>query len=203
MGKVTFNMTMSLDGFVAGVNDNPEQGLGENGERLFNWYFQGDTEVPMSAGVPTLKVSAQSARVLREGLERLGAGIWGRKTFDIAHGWGGKPPGSPAFILTHHVPKEWAYEGSPFTFVTDGVESAVRQAKAAAGDKNVVLCTASVLQQCLNAGLVDEITVDMVPVLMGGGVRLFDHLHIRPMDLEIVYAVPAPGVTHLGYRLIK
>jgi dihydrofolate reductase len=203
MGKVIFNMTTSLDGFVAGSNDNPENGLGDGGEALFNWYFSGDTEVSLSEGTPTLKISKQSARILQESVRRLGAGVWGRKTFDIAHAWGGHPPGSPAFIVTHHVPQEWVYEGSPFTFVTDGVESAIRQAKKAAGDKDVVVCTASILQQCLNAGLMDEIYLDVAPLLLGKGVRLFDHLNIDPIMLERMYAVEAPGVTHLAFRVIK
>ncbi|MCC6191294.1 MAG: hypothetical protein IT318_19910 [Anaerolineales bacterium] len=102
-----------------------------------------------------LKVSPQSAAVIQERLANLGAGVWGRRTFDIAHAWGGHPPGSPAFIVTHHVPPEWVYAGSPFTFVTGGMESAIRQARLAAGDKDVVVCTASLLPQCLNAGLLN------------------------------------------------
>ena len=203
MGKVVFNMTTSLDGFVAGPNDSPEKGLGEGGDALFNWYFSGDTEIVLSEGTPPLKISAQSAKILKESVERLGAGIWGRKTFDIAHAWGGHPPGSPAFIVTHHVPQEWVYDGSPFTFVTDGVESAVRQAKQAAGDKDVVVCTASILQQCLNAGLMDEIYLDVAPLLLGKGVRLFDHLNIDPITLERIHAVEAPGVTHMAFRVVK
>ena len=203
MGKVIFNMTTSLDGFVAGPNDSPEKGLGEGGDALFNWYFSGDTEISLSEGTPTLKISKQSAEILKDNVQRLGAGIWGRKTFDIAHAWGGHPPGSPALIVTHHIPQEWVYEGSPFTFVTDGVESAVRQAKEAAGDKDVVVCTASILQQCLNAGLVDEIYLDVAPLLLGKGVRLFDQLNIDPITLERVHAVEAPGVTHLGFRVVK
>jgi dihydrofolate reductase len=203
MNKVVFNMTVSLDGYVAGPNDNPENGLGDCGEVLFNWYFNGDTEVYMSEGVPPLKVSKQSAEILKDGISTIGAGIWGRRTFDIAHAWGGHPPGSPAFIVTHNVPQEWVYEGSPFTFITDGVESAIRQAKEAAGDKNVVVCTASILQQCLNAGLVDEIHLDVAPLLLGRGVRLFDHLNIKPAELERIRVVEAPGVTHLGYRVMK
>ena len=203
MGKVTFNMTISLDGFVAGPNDSPENGLGDGGDALFNWYFSGDTDVYMSEGVPPLKVSKQSAEILKDGISTIGAGIWGRRTFDIAHAWGGHPPGSPAFIVTHHVPQEWVKEGSPFIFVTDGVESAVRQARKAAGEKDVVICTASILQQCLNAGLVDEIHIDVAPLLLGQGVRLFDHLNINPVQLERIRVVDAPGVTHLGYRVIK
>jgi len=202
MGNVVFNMTMSLDGFVAGPNDSPENGLGEGSEALFNWYFSGDTEVPISDGNMVLKVSPQSAKLLKESMGNYGAGVWGRKTFDIAQGWGGRPPGSPAFIVTHTVPPEWVYEGSPFTFVTEGVESAIRQAKQAAGDKDVVVCTASILQQCLNLGLMDEIHIDVVPLLLGNGVRLFDHLNIKPIELESIRVVEAPGVTHLGFRVL-
>ncbi len=203
MGKVLFNMTVSLDGFVAGPNDGPENGLGDGGDALFNWYFNGDTEVPISDGQMVLKVSALSAKILKEARETYGAGVWGRKTFDIARAWGGHPPGSPAFIVTHNVPQEWIYAGSPFTFVTDGVESAIRQAKQVAGDKNVVVCTASILQQCLNAGLLDEIHIDVAPLLLGKGVRLFDHLNIKPTELERIRTVAAPGVTHLGFRIVK
>jgi dihydrofolate reductase len=203
MGKVVFNMTVSLDGFVAGPNDSPEKGLGDGGDALFNWYFSGDTEIPISDGNMVLKVSPQSAELLKEAMGHYGAGVWGRRTFDIAHAWGGHPPGSPAFIVTHRVPQEWVYEGSPFTFVTDGVESAIRQARQAAGDKDVVICTASILQQCLNAGLMDEIHVDVAPLLLGNGVRLFDHLNIKPTELEYIRVIEAPGIAHLGFRVLK
>ena len=203
MGKVVFNMTVSLDGFVAGPNDGPDNGLGDGGDRLFEWYFSGDTEIPISDGNMVLKVSAQSAEILKEAMESYGAGVWGRRTFDIAGAWGGHPPGSPSFIVTHSVPQEWVYEGSPFTFVTDGVESAIRHAKQAAGDKDVVVCTASILQQCLKAGLMDEIHIDVAPLLLGSGVRLFDNLGAEPIELERIRALAAPGVTHLGYRVVK
>jgi dihydrofolate reductase len=203
MGKVKFNMTMSLDGFVAGPNDGPENGLGDGGEGLFNWYFNGDTEVYLSEGTPLLKVSKQSAALMKEAVSQYGAGVWGRRTFDIAHAWGGNPPGSPAFIVTHNVPREWAKPGSAFTFVTDGVESAIRQAQKAAGEKDVVICTASILQQALKAGLVDEITIDLAPILIGDGVSLFDRLKTGPIDLELIRNVQTPHVTHLSYRVIK
>jgi dihydrofolate reductase len=203
MGKVVFNMTMSLDGFVAGPNDSPDNGLGDGGDALFRWYFSGDTEISVGAGSPLLKVSAQSAKLLQEAMATTGAGVWGRRTFDIARAWGGHPPGTPAFIVTHHVPPEWVKEGSPFIFVTDGVESAIRQAKHAAGDKDVVLATASILQQALRARLVNEIYIDVTPVLLGSGVRLFDHLGDAPLELEGLRAIAAPGVTHLGYRVVK
>lgn len=203
MSKVVFNMTVSLDGFVAGPNDSPENGLGDGGEALFHWYFSGDTEISIGSGSPLLKVSPQSAEILKASIATYGAGVWGRRTFDIAGAWGGHPPGSPAFIVTHHVPQEWVYAGSPFIFVTDGVESAIRQAKQAAGSRDVVVCTASILQQCLNAGLMDEIHIDVAPLLLGKGVRLFDHLNIKPIELERLRAIAAPGVTHLGFRVVK
>jgi dihydrofolate reductase len=203
MGKVTFNMSMSLDGFVAGPNDGPDNGLGDGGDRLFKWYFSGDTEISLGSGSPLLRVSPQSAKILQEAIRTQGAGVWGRRTFDIARAWGGHPPISPAFVVTHAASQEWVKDGSPFTFVTDGVESAIRQAKEAAGDKDVVICTASILQQCLKAGLLDEIYIDVTPVLLGRGVRLFDHLGEEPIDLEITRAIGAPGVTHLGFRVVK
>jgi dihydrofolate reductase len=203
MGKVTFNMTMSLDGFVAGPNDGPENGLGDGGDGLFTWYFSGDTEVFISEGVPPLKVSKQSAELLQEAFSNYGAGVWGRRTFDIAHAWGGNPPGSPAFIVTHNVPQEWVKEGSPFIFVTDGVESAIHMAMNAAGDKDVVICTPSILQQALKAGLVDEIHVDVAPILIGGGVSLFNQLGMGPINLECIRALQTPHVTHLGFRVVK
>jgi len=203
MGKVVFNMTMSLDGFVAGPNDNPDNGLGDGGEALFNWYFSGDAEVKVSEGTPVLKVSKKSAKILRDSFKTYGAGVWGRRTFDIAGAWGGQPPGTPAFIVTHYPPQEWIKEGSPFIFVTDGVESAIHQAKQAAGDKDVVISTASVLQQALKARLVDEIHVDVAPLLLGKGVRLFNNFGSNPIELENIRTVAAPGVTHLGFHVVK
>jgi dihydrofolate reductase len=150
-----------------------------------------------------LKVSPQSAEILTQALGAFGAGVWGRRTFDIARAWNGHPPGSPCFIVTHNPPREWIRPGSPFTFITDGVESAIRQAKEAAGDKDVVVATANILQQCLSADLMDEIHIDLVPVLLGSGVRLFDHLKIKPTALEPIRATSAPGVLHLGFRVIK
>jgi dihydrofolate reductase len=134
----------------------------------------------------------------------MGAFVTGRRTFDFANGWGGRPPlGVPTFVVTHTVPQEWAYEGSPFTFVTDGVESAVEQAKAIAEDKNVTVGAASIAQQSIRAGLLDEIHVDLVPVLLGGGVRLFEHLGTEPIGLERTRVIEAPGVTHLTFRVVK
>lgn len=105
--------------------------------------------------------------------------------------------------MTHSVLQEWVKDGSPFTFVTDGVESAVEKAKQAAGDKNVDLMRASIVQQCIKAGLVDEIQVDLTPVLLGGGVSLFDYLGNGPIDLERMNVVEGTDVTHLRFRVVK
>lgn len=106
-------------------------------------------------------------------------------------------------VLTHHVPQEWVKEGSPFTFVTDGVESAIAQAKVIAGEKNVAVGSASTLQQCLKAGLLDEIHIDLIPVLLGGGVRLFEHFGNEPIELEMIRVIEGTDVTHLKFRVVK
>lgn len=204
MGKVAMGLSMSLDGFIAGPNDGPGAPLGEGGERLFAWYSGGDTEYRLPGTEMVFEVSPQSAELLREAHGRMGAMVTGRRTFDITNGWGGNPPlGVPAFVVTHNVPQEWVYEGSPFTFVTDGVESAVEQARAVAGDKDIAVGSASIAQQCIRAGLLDEIHIDLVPVLLGDGVRLFDHLGTEPIELERTEVIEAPSVTHLTFRVLK
>src|SRR5215204_3994642 len=131
--------------------------------------------------------------------------VTGRRTFDITNGWGGgNPPlGVPTFVVTHTVPQEWVYEGSPFTFVTDGLESALEQAKAVAADKDVAVGAASIAQQCIRAGLLDEIHVDLGPVLLGDGVRLLDHLGAGPIELESTRVIEGAGVTHLTFRVVR
>jgi dihydrofolate reductase len=143
--------------------------MGEGGERLLAWYFGGDTEYRLPGTEMVFKVAPQTAEYLRETSRTTGALVTGRRTFDLTHGWGGGHPlGVPVFVLTHSVPQEWVYEGSPFTFVTDGLESAVAQAKAAAADKDVGVIGANLVQQCIRSGLLDEIHLDLVPVLLGG-----------------------------------
>jgi dihydrofolate reductase len=204
MGKVATGLSMSLDGFVAGLNDGPGLPLGEGGERLFAWYSGGDTEYRLAGTEMVFMVSPQSAELLREAHSKMGAFVTGRRTFEIANGWGGSPPlGVPTFVVTHTVPQERVYEGSPFAFVTDGVESAVEQAKAVADDKDVAVGAASIAQQCITTGLLDEIHVDLVPVLLGGGVRLFDHLGTGPIELQHTRVVEAPGVIHLTFCVVR
>jgi dihydrofolate reductase len=196
MGKVITGITMSLDGFIAGPDDDVSQ--------IFKWYFSGDTEVKFPSGMEVvLKVSPESAELLEDAIRTTGAMVAGRRMFDVAHAWAGHPPFVPCFIVTHTAPQEWVKEGSPFTFVTDGVESAIAQAKAVAGDKNIAVATATITQQCLKAGLLDEIHIDMSPVLLGDGIRLFDNLGPEPIELETIRVIEAPGVTHLGFRVVK
>jgi dihydrofolate reductase len=204
MSKVIVELSMSLDGFVAGPNDGPENGLGDGGERLFRWYSSGDTALPLPGTAMVFRVSAASAELLREEWGKIGAMVAGRRMFDIANAWGGSPPGGgPCFIVTHSPPQAWLKEGSPFTFVTDGVESAIRQARAAAGDKNISVSSASIAQQCLRLGLLDEILIHLAPVLLGGGVRLFDSLGAAPIELEPAGVLETPGVTHLRFHIVK
>jgi dihydrofolate reductase len=206
LGKVTLELSMSLDGFIAGPNDSPENGLGDGGEQLFKWYSSGDTDFPLPGTDMVFKISRTSADFLKDIWPLTGASVIGRRTFDIAGGWGGNPPGgaqAPHFVVTHNVPQEWVKEGSPFTFVTDGVESAVEKAKRAAGPKNVDIMGASIAQQCIKAGLLDEIQIDLAPVLLGSGVRLFDHLGSGPIELERIRVVEGRDVTHLRFRIVK
>jgi dihydrofolate reductase len=204
MGKVVFENSVSLDGFVAGPNDNPDNGLGDGGDALFAWYENGDTDFPLPGTPMVFHVSRASADFLRDEWQSIGAMICGRRMFDISRAWGGNPPGGEnCFVVTHHPPREWVKPGSPFTFVTDGVESAIRQAQQVAGDKTVSLSSASILQQAIKAGLLDEIILDLTPVLLGSGVRLFDHLGKAPIQLEPIATIEGKGVTHLKYRVVR
>jgi dihydrofolate reductase len=204
MGKVRTALAMSLDGFIGGPNDGPEAPMGDGGELLLAWYAGGDTEYRLPGTEMVFKVSPQTAELLRETRRATGALVTGRRTFDLTNGWGGGHPlGVPVFVVTHTVPQEWVYEGSPFTFVTDGLESALEQARAVAGDKDVGVGAASLVQQCIRARLLEEIHVDLVPVLLGDGVRLFDHLGTEPIELKSTRVIEGAGVTHLTFRIVK
>jgi dihydrofolate reductase len=200
MAKVLVALTTSLDGFIAGPNDGSEHPLGEGGMRLFDWYSKGDTP---SRHYPTFRLDRANVEVFDALVDTGGAVVTGRRTYDISNAWDGKgpAPGLPLFIVTHEPPAEVPDQEVPYTFVTGGVESAIEQAKAVAGDKYVSLMGSSVPQQCLRAGLLDEILVHVVPVLLGDGVRLFDHLGAGTIELEIMRVVDGPGVTHLRYRV--
>jgi len=195
--KVVAIMSMSLDGYVADLHD----GVGE----VFDWYMNsGDVEFHTGGSDPmTFKVSAPSAVHLRSLWSELGAVLTGRRTFEVAEGWGGNHAWGPAFVVTHDVPTGWPRPNSTVHFVTDGIESAVRQAKSAAAGKSVGVHGADTIQQLLNAGLLDEIHVDIAAVLLGSGVRLFDHLAGTPALLGNPTAVQGVGVTHLRYPVQK
>ncbi len=204
MGKVTTGFSMSLDGFVAGANDNPENSLGDGGDRLFKWYFAGEKTVDLPAGDQTFKMAEDAAKMVQETARQAGVLVTARRTFDIAHAWGGKHPMNvPMVVLTHRVPQEWVKEGSPFTFVTDGIQSAIRKAHEIAGAKDVVIGAPSVVKQALNAGLLDEIHIDLVPLLLGKGVRLFDALEIQPTDLHLEDINRSGDVIHMTFSLIR
>jgi dihydrofolate reductase len=204
MGKVVTGFSMSLDGFVAGPNDSPENSLGDGGDRLFKWYFSGDANVEVPSGIRTFKMAKEGADMIREASQEAGVLVTARRTFDIAHAWGGKHPMDvPMVVLTHRIPQEWVKPGSPFTFVTDGVESAIAVARKIAGDKNVIVGAPSIVKQCLQAGLLDEIHIDLIPTLLFDGIPLFDHLGIQPVDLEIVEVNATAQVIHLTFRVIK
>ena len=193
MSKLIAIMSMSLDGFVADRND----GVAE----VFDWYMHsGDVEVHTGGADPmTFRVSEPSARHIRELTSGLGAVLTGRRTFEVADGWGGNHAWGPAFVLTHQIPDGWPRPGSTVHFVTDGLESAVKQAKAVAGAKSVGVHGADTIKQLLNAGLLDEISVDVAAVLLGSGVRLFDGLDRTPSVLGNPSVTAGVGVTHLRY----
>jgi dihydrofolate reductase len=200
-GKVAWDVTMSLDGFVAGPNDGPELPLGKNGQRLFDWYFKGDTP---SAYDEYFKLSSSDAQVFDEGVKKIGAVVAGRRTCDISGWWEGSffTP-VPFFVLTHKAPDKVPKGRTTFTFVTDGIENAIKQAKAAARDKMVSLMGANVAKQCIEAGLLDELHVHVVPVLLGDGVRLFHDLGSHLIELERTRVIESSDVTHLSFIVLK
>lgn len=211
MSKLRFQISISLDGFVAGPNQSEEHPLGEGGEQLHEWV------VKLAAwrkphGREGGETNASSA-IFEEALANVGATIMGRNMFGGGPGpwgedpwqgwWGDEPPfHHPVFVLTHHEREPLEKEGgTTFIFVTEGIESALAQAKEAAGGKDVALGGgADVAQQYLAAGLVDVLLLNVVPVLLGGGARLFDGLAGDDVRLEQVDVVDAPGVAHLEYR---
>jgi dihydrofolate reductase len=212
MGTIV-DITTSLDGFVAGPNPTLEDPLGEGGERLHEW------AVALEAwrerhGMEGGEANADSER-LRESVDATGAVVMGRRMFSGGQGpwdadpnadgwWGDDPPfRAPVFIVTSHPRGTVAKEGgTSYTFVTDGVESAVRQAREAAGEKNVgVSGGANVVQQAIKAGLVDELRLHLAPILLGSGTRLLDDL--GGVELERTAVIDSPGVTHLTFRVVN
>ncbi len=193
MSKVISGISMSLDGFVTGPNVSREQQLGAGGQVLHQWLHEPD---PLDS------------ELLAEMGANVGSILMGRLSYDLAEGdggWGDGGPAGPApcFVLTHNAPApETVRAPSVFTFVTDGIHSAVEQAKAAAGDKVVGVHGASAAQQCLAAGLMDEIQISLAPVLLGGGTRLFEHLGGQ-FQLERTNLINSSNATHLRFRVVR
>jgi len=213
MARLRFQISMSLDGFIAGPNQSVKNPLGEGGEQLHEWAFAlAAWRAPH--GQEGGEVNA-SSEVLEESLDNVGATLMGRNMFGGSgpwdehpwDGWWGEDPPfhMPVFIVTHHAREPVAKAGgTSFSFVTDGIESALDQAREAAAGKDVALGGgANVAQQYLRAGLIDELTIHFVPVLLGDGTRLFDNLGGADVELECTRAIEAPGVTHLTYDVMR
>ncbi|GAA2816110.1 dihydrofolate reductase family protein [Saccharopolyspora taberi] len=205
MSKVFASMGMSLDGFVAGPNGGPDNALGDGGFRIHQWVF--DLESWRERQSREGGATNADDEIVKENFARAGAYVMGRRMFDEGEaGWPDPPPfQAPVFVLTHNPREPWVRQGgTTFTFVTDGVESAVEQARAAAGDKDVQISGgADVVRQALDAGLVDEVEVHVAPILLGRGVRLFDGVDPERCAFEPERVVGSPGVTHLRYRVVR
>ena len=200
MASVVAEITVSLDGFVAGPNDGPELGLGEGGEQLHEWVYglKSWREPHGLEGGET----GQDSELVEEEFKRAGAIIVGRRMFDNARGWGEEPPfRMPVFVLTHEdrEPEE-KQGGTTFTFV-NGIENALEQARVAADGKDVSIGGgAETIQQFLKAGMLDELLVHIAPLLLGGGVRLFEGVG-PDVQLEQTQVISSPAVTHLRFRV--
>jgi dihydrofolate reductase len=203
-GKVIADISMSLDGYIAGPGDgSPDHPLGAGGERLHQWVY-GLASWRERHGM-TGGDGGRDSEILDEAFRDMGAVVLGRRMYDNADGWGDEPPFQvPVFVLTHQAREPIAKRGgTTFTFVTGGVTDALRRARSAAGDRNVsVAGGAQTIQGFLDAGLLDEIQVHLVPVLLGGGRRLFGESPQQPVELDPVRVVGSPTVTHLRYRVL-
>ena len=193
MSKVVFVISMSLDGFITAANRRPEEPMGDGGLVLVEWAMSDDQH---------------SRKVLEEGIAEAGAVIAGRETYDTSLAWWGPdgptgPARRPVFVVTHQAPTE-APEGGVYSFVTGGIHSALEQAGAAAGERTIaVMGGASIGQQFIAAGLVDELQIHLVPVLFGSGTRMFEHLGDDHIQLEPLQVVETPAAIHLRFRILE
>ena len=205
MGIVTAHMSMSLDGFVAGPNAGAGNPLGDGGVLIQQWMFDlaSFREMQGLSGGQTNKDDEE----LRERIAPTGSVVMGRRMFDEGEGpWGDNPPyHMPVFVVTHQARERLVKEGgTTFTFVTDGIESALQQAKAAAGEKNVNISGgADIVQQFIKAGLLDELEIHLAPLLFGEEIRLFEGMGPEHIELENIRVVASPKVTHLRFRVVK
>jgi dihydrofolate reductase len=203
MGRILLSMSVSLDGFAAGPDVTAEQPMGRGGERLHEWLFRDDGDRAVAAGgVTPAGVDAEQAR---DRYATTGAVVIGKRTFDVGVGlWQDTPFPVPCFVVTHEPREPLIMKSDSFTFVTDGLRSALRQARRAAGDRNVLIMGGPTTgQQFVRAGLVDEIHMQLVPVLLGTGTRLFDHLGTDHIELERTGVIESPRVTHLQFRPVR
>jgi dihydrofolate reductase len=193
---VEWDVTVSLDGFIADPKDNPG--------RIFDWYFGGDT-LSDYGGSTGFKFSRDDKEYFEQGVKTVGAIVAGRRTYDYADAWGGSffiP--IPIFVLTHKAPSKVPSGQTKFTFVTDGIESAVEQAKAAADPKSVGLMGASVAKQCIEKGLLDSLRIHLAPFLLGDGVRLFSVPGAKTVELKRTKVIgSSSGWTHLHFEIVK
>lgn len=193
MSKVVFVISMSLDGFITAANRRPEEPMGDGGLQLVEWVMSDDQ---------------RSRKVLEDGIAEAGAVIAGRETYDTSLPWWGPdgptgPARRPVFVVTHQAPTE-PPEGGVYTFMTDGIHSALEQARAAAGERTIaVMGGASIGQQFITAGLVDELQIHLVPVLFASGTRMFEHLGDDHIQLEPLQVVETPAAIHLRFRIVK
>ena len=199
MGKVLTGGSVSLDGFIAGP--------GESGfEHLFAWYGGGDREFPSTHPEIPFRLSPADHRYLSAYVDSVGALVVGRRLFDLVDGWGGiHPLDRPIVVVTHRVPEAWVREhpDAPFTFVTDGLPAAIERARQIAGDRDVGVTAGQLARQCLELGLLDEVWFDLVPVVLGGGVRFFEPSAPGPVLLEGPSIVEGARVTHLRYVVAR
>jgi dihydrofolate reductase len=213
MARLRGDISISLDGFVAGPNPSLEEPLGEGGDLLHEWAVAAQSWRE-SHGLEGGDKTADSD-VIQESIDATGAVVMGRRMFSggegpwendpRAHGWwGDNPPFHvPVFVLTHHSREPLVMQGgTTFTYITEGIGAAIDQARSAAGDKDVLVAGgASAVQQCLKAGALDELQIHVAPVLLGNGTSLFDRLDIEPLALEATRVIASPTVTHLRFRV--
>ena len=196
MGKVIAGAAMSLDGFIADTSD----AVGP----LFDFYGNGDVELTGADPDRVFRTTAATAGYLRTEWGNIGATVIGRRLFDLTNGWGGRPAvGDAVFVVTHRAPADWPHPDAPFTFVTDGLPSAIAQAQAFAQDRNVAITAGDLTGQAIAAGLVDEVSISLVPVVFGAGVRFFGDYAASPVLLGNPQVVEADRVTHQHYHVHK
>lgn len=192
MGRVIFDISMSLDGYVTAAEVTAEEPMGTGGQRLHAWAFAQD--------------SGRDRALLAEALGEVGVFVAGRRTYDLSVPWWGAdgPSGAarlPVFVVTHEVPEQPAQDGV-YTFVTDGVASTIERAQKVAGDRAIAIMSADIGRQCLDLGLVDEVSIHLVPILLGGGTRFLDRPDAGQIELEPHTAVKTPEATHLTFAVV-